>query len=90
MSVPELIVRTVTFIGKVDEQLNDATLDFALALPSAIVAHVRQAFLPARADIADMTVPCQRQPRPTNVSAPIATCSRALIASSARRNAPRR
>eukprot|EP00965_Chrysotila_dentata_P064819 2148678-Pleurochrysis_carterae.AAC.1 len=90
MSAPELIVRTVTFIDKVDKQLNDAAMDFALAVPFTIVSHVRRAFLPARAGVAATTAPCQRQPRPTNVSAPIASCCRALIASSARRNAPRR
>eukprot|EP00965_Chrysotila_dentata_P170162 5616967-Pleurochrysis_carterae.AAC.1 len=73
MSAPELIVRTMTFIDKLDEQLNDATLDFALAVPFAVVARVRRAFLPARADTAEMSAPCQRQPRSTNVSAPIAT-----------------
>eukprot|EP00965_Chrysotila_dentata_P144586 4775759-Pleurochrysis_carterae.AAC.1 len=53
-------------------------------------ARVRRAFQPTRADTATATAPCQRRPRPTNVSAPIATCSHALIASSARRTAPRR
>eukprot|EP00965_Chrysotila_dentata_P029020 964594-Pleurochrysis_carterae.AAC.1 len=80
-SAPELIVRTVTFIDKVDEQLNDAAMDFAFAVPLTIVAHVRQALLPARANVAATTAPCQRRPRSTNVSAPISSCSRALIAS---------
>eukprot|EP00965_Chrysotila_dentata_P108886 3597061-Pleurochrysis_carterae.AAC.1 len=33
VSAPELIMRTAIFIDKVDEQLNDAAMDFAFAVP---------------------------------------------------------
>eukprot|EP00965_Chrysotila_dentata_P011604 379663-Pleurochrysis_carterae.AAC.1 len=59
-----------------DEQLNDAAMDFVLAMPFvpfALVAHVRRAFLPACSDVTVPTAPCRRLPRPTNVSAPIAS-----------------
>eukprot|EP00965_Chrysotila_dentata_P054712 1816565-Pleurochrysis_carterae.AAC.1 len=50
VSTPELIVKTVTFVDKMDERLNDAAMNFALTAPFTIVAHVRRAFLPACAD----------------------------------------
>eukprot|EP00965_Chrysotila_dentata_P051651 1714629-Pleurochrysis_carterae.AAC.1 len=89
MSAPEIILKTVCFADKMDEQFNDAVIDFAIAMPSMLGARIRQTFRPAHVCAATTAAPCQRPLRSASVSVPIATCSHALIASSARRNAPR-
>eukprot|EP00965_Chrysotila_dentata_P127532 4217686-Pleurochrysis_carterae.AAC.1 len=64
-----------------DERLNDAAIDFAVAAPHSLVALMRRAFMTTHACEASAPTPCRRQHRPINISAPIATCCRALIAS---------
>eukprot|EP00965_Chrysotila_dentata_P011575 378851-Pleurochrysis_carterae.AAC.1 len=86
VSTPTLLVGTVRFVEKMDEELNDATVDFMFDLPSMLGAGLCRAWSPT---CANQTMSSRPPPRSARMSAPIATCSHALIASSARRNAAR-
>eukprot|EP00965_Chrysotila_dentata_P132818 4391696-Pleurochrysis_carterae.AAC.1 len=76
VSAPSLLVETMRSVEKVDEQLNDAAIDFVLDLPSMLGACLDRARSPTHEN---QTVSCQPPPRPARTSAPIATSSYALI-----------
>eukprot|EP00965_Chrysotila_dentata_P008275 270586-Pleurochrysis_carterae.AAC.1 len=86
VSTPTLLVGIVRFVEKMDEQLNDAAVDFVFDLPSMLGAGLCRAWSPT---CVNQTMSSRPPPRSTRISAPIASCSHALIASSARRNAAR-
>eukprot|EP00965_Chrysotila_dentata_P016095 533349-Pleurochrysis_carterae.AAC.1 len=73
-----------------DKDFNDASVDFAIAFPSMLAACFRRAIEPSRLIVPEAAAPSTPPARVKSVSAPIATRSHALIASNARRNAPRR
>eukprot|EP00965_Chrysotila_dentata_P031742 1058465-Pleurochrysis_carterae.AAC.1 len=87
VSAPTLLMGTVHFVEKMDEQFNDAAVDFVFDLPSMLGACLGRAWSPT---CVNQTVSSRPPPRSARTSAPIATSSHALIASSARRNAARR
>eukprot|EP00965_Chrysotila_dentata_P076254 2518521-Pleurochrysis_carterae.AAC.1 len=77
-------------MNEIDENLNDAVVDFTIASPSMLAACLRRTFAPPLRETVDHTaMPTPSLARSKRLSLPIATRSSALIASRARRNAPR-
>eukprot|EP00965_Chrysotila_dentata_P062925 2083936-Pleurochrysis_carterae.AAC.1 len=74
-----------------DENLNDAVVDFAIAFPSMLVACLHRTFAPPpRETVENTAMPSPPLARSKCLFLPIATRSFVLIASRARRNAPLR
>eukprot|EP00965_Chrysotila_dentata_P045536 1512597-Pleurochrysis_carterae.AAC.1 len=90
MSAPERFLMTARYLEEMDKQFNDASVDFAIAFPSMLAARFRRAIEPSRLVVPEEVSPSPPPARVKGMSAPIATRSHALIASNARRNAPRR
>eukprot|EP00965_Chrysotila_dentata_P055936 1854997-Pleurochrysis_carterae.AAC.1 len=64
-----------------DEQFNDASVDFAIAFPSMLATCLRRAFTSPHVTIPETTISLPSPACSKSSSAPIATRSHALIAS---------
>eukprot|EP00965_Chrysotila_dentata_P054722 1817053-Pleurochrysis_carterae.AAC.1 len=77
-------------MNELDENINDAVVDFAIDSPSMLTACLRRTFAsPLHKTVADTAMPSPSRTRTKCLPLSIATHSYALIASRSRRNAPR-